>query len=74
MTHKEHADRVRECLDAVEATSRAHHEATNRAHHRAIRKLHKALADYATEHGADAGIGGENIALAAAPKNPPDND
>lgn len=66
MTHKEHADRVRECLDVVEAT--------NRAHHRAVRRLHKALAAYATEHGADAEIGDDNIVLAAAPKNPPDND
>lgn len=66
MTHKEHADKVRECLNSVEATSRVHH--------RAVRKLHKALAAYATEHGAQAGIGEENIVLAAAPKNPPDND
>ena len=65
MTHKEHADKVRECLDAVEAT--------NRAHHKAVRKLHKALAAYAAEHGAEAGIGDENIVVAAAPKNPPPN-
>jgi len=66
MTHQEHADRVRKCLEAVETT--------NRAHHRAILRLHKALAGYATEHGAAAGIGDENIVLAAAPKNPPDNN
>jgi hypothetical protein len=66
MTHNEHANKVRECLANVEAT--------NRAHHKAIRKLHKALAAYAAEHGAEAGIGEDNIVLAAAPKNPPDND
>lgn len=65
MTHKEHADNVRECLAAVEST--------NRAHHRAVVMLHCALAAFASEHGAAAGIGDENIALAAAPKNPPDN-
>ena len=66
MTHREHADRVRECLAAAEST--------NRAHHKAVRKLHNALAAYAAEHGAEAGIGDEIVVLAAAPKNPPDND
>ena len=66
MTHKEHADCVRECLAAVEST--------NRAHHKAVRKLHNSLAAYAAEHGAAAGIGDENVILAVAPKNPPDND
>lgn len=65
MTHKEHVDQVRECL--------ADAEATHRSHGRALKKLHKALADYANEHGAAMGIGEDNIVLAAAPKNPPGN-
>lgn len=66
MTHQEHADNVRECLEAVEAA--------NRALHKAVKKLHKALAAYAVEYGGEVGIGEVNVALAAAPKNPPDNE
>lgn len=66
MTHKEHADRVRECLDDVEAT--------HRAHGRAVKRLHKAIADYANDHGAAMDIGDENIVAAAGPKKPPPNE
>lgn len=57
----EHAQRIAEALEKVEQT--------HRAHGRAIAELHRALAALASEHGDD-----DLRALAAAPKNPPDND
>ena len=56
----EHAKRIVEALEKVEQT--------HRAHGRAIAELHRALAQAALEHDDD------TRALAAAPKNPPDND
>lgn len=56
----EHALKIAEALADVEQTLRAHH--------RAVVKLHKALAEGASAHD-DPDI----VAMAAAPKNPPDN-
>lgn len=57
----ETAKRIAEALEKVEQT--------HRRHGRAVAELHRALAQAALEHGDD-----DTRALAAAPKNPPDND
>jgi len=57
----QHATAIAEALE--------HAERTLRKHHRALVKLHAALAEGAKAHGDPV-----MAALAAAPKNPPDND
>ncbi len=58
MTHEEHAEAVHKTMKGIE---------------RAVRKHHAALAAYVAEYGASAGIGGEIVALAVLPKDPPPN-
>jgi hypothetical protein len=41
--------------------------------HRTLRAHHAALAAFAAEHGAAAGLGSEIVALAVVPKDPPPN-
>lgn len=59
MTKAEHATRIKRTLDTV---------------HRALDAHHAALAAFAAEYGEADGVEGEIVALAAAPKNPPNND
>jgi hypothetical protein len=58
MTHAEHADRIHKTLRKL---------------HKALEAHHRALADYAAEHGEACGIEPELVALSVAPKRPPDN-
>lgn len=48
-------------------------EQTHRTHGRAVAEMHKLLAEATRIHGAAIGLGDGVIALAAAPKNEPDN-
>lgn len=58
MTHAEHADRIHKTLRKL---------------HKALDAHHRALANYAAEHGPSCGVAPEIVALAVVPKDPPGN-